>query len=351
MDIKDRIQKVNGLNILDLSNAGLLKIPKSVYRESTINFLYLSGNNIHKIPESIKSMAKLFLLDISNNGIRAFPEAILNLSNLRELNISRNYIDEIPDEIDKLGELRRININSNKLKKIPESICSLKHIKWIYLHSNPINFIPDNFNQGNGIEIRLDEGLFLKDNFLDESKGINFDKDDGIPFIGHYHRYWNYYPNKHKNPKFDSFSGKVLDLKNLKIDAINYFYGILEKKIRKNIRICAVPSSIAEKKDSGTYRLVKKLAKDNNRLNCLETLIRHTSVEPAHSGGKRSIQKHLSSIEISESDLIKGKDVLIIDDVYTSGNSIRACKKILIEKGGARFVQPFVLGRTVQEDL
>lgn len=46
--------------------------------------------------------------------------------------------------------------------------------------------------------------------------------------------------------------------------------------------------------------------------------------------------------------LIKGKNVLLLDDVRTTGNSLSACKQVL-EEAGALTVQCLALGQTQWE--
>jgi hypothetical protein len=54
-----------------------------------------------------------------------------------------------------------------------------------------------------------------------------------------------------KNPFFDVFSGRILDLKEGKQSAVKYFYNLINEEICKDVTICVVPSSDADKKESG----------------------------------------------------------------------------------------------------
>ena len=61
---------------------------------------------------------------------------------------------------------------------------------------------------------------------------------------------------------------------------------------------------------------------------------------------------HFDSIEPNYIDIFKNKDVLLIDDVVTSGNSLDACSEILkkpfdIEEG-AKSVVKFAIWKTIQ---
>ena len=74
-------------------------------------------------------------------------------------------------------------------------------------------------------------------------------------------------------------------------------------------------------------------------------LIRHSRIEKLSGGGDRSRKVHYDSIKVSGELSVKGEDVLLLDDISTSGNSLLACRDILIANG-ARSVEMLVLGRT-----
>ena len=69
-----------------------------------------------------------------------------------------------------------------------------------------------------------------------------------IVVYSNYHKDWLARERKIKNPLFDVFSGKILDLKDKKPSAIKYFYNLLDCEICPGVTICVVPSSNAEKK-------------------------------------------------------------------------------------------------------
>jgi len=43
---------------------------------------------------------------------------------------------------------------------------------------------------------------------------------------------------------------------------------------------------------------------------------------------------------------LKGQDILLVDDIYTSGATVKECTRVLL-RGGARTVQVLTLARTV----
>ncbi|MBQ9198841.1 MAG: hypothetical protein IJ141_01500 [Lachnospiraceae bacterium] len=69
-----------------------------------------------------------------------------------------------------------------------------------------------------------------------------------IIVYSNYHKYWLDKERKIKNPLFDIFSGRILDLKEGKQSAIQYFYNLLDPEICSDVTICVVPSSDSETK-------------------------------------------------------------------------------------------------------
>lgn len=78
-----------------------------------------------------------------------------------------------------------------------------------------------------------------------------WDEIDDIIVYSNYHKYWQNNELRIKNPYFDVFSGRILDLKEGKQSAVKYFYNLINEEICKDVTICVVPSSDADKKESG----------------------------------------------------------------------------------------------------
>jgi predicted amidophosphoribosyltransferase len=74
-------------------------------------------------------------------------------------------------------------------------------------------------------------------------------------------------------------------------------------------------------------------------------LVRIKKIAKLAHGGDRSKNVHLESIEVRNPGLIKGRDVLLLDDVAKTGNSLEACAELLI-KAGARSVECATIGKT-----
>ncbi len=167
-----------------------------------------------------------------------------------------------------------------------------------------------------------------------------------IIVYSNYHPYWDDKEAGIRNPKFDMFSGKILALKKGEANAIRYFFELIDKEINPDVSICVVPSSNPENKSSGIAKLGEMLAK-NGRKNKVYYLQRVKQIPKLADGGNRSRQTHYQSISTLDDMDVTSDIVLLMDDVTTTGNSLIACKDILIERG-ANTVEMFALGRAVR---
>jgi len=66
-------------------------------------------------------------------------------------------------------------------------------------------------------------------------------------------------------------------------------------------------------------------------------------------GGIRNLNSEIESLGIENENIVKGKQVLLLDDVTTSRTSLNAGKHIL-EKAGAKLVVMHALALTESEE-
>lgn len=168
---------------------------------------------------------------------------------------------------------------------------------------------------------------------------ISIADDQEVHHLGHYFPY-----KGGSNPKFDSFSGKILDLKQSKPGAINYFYEEINELLKEGIVIATVPSSDPAKTESGIVLLGRKLA-GNNRYDGTSCLVRHTQIKKLADGGHRGPEVHLNSIRVENIELIRNRTVLLLDDISSTHNSLITCKGLLLE-AGAEKVTCYAVGQT-----
>jgi predicted amidophosphoribosyltransferase len=140
-------------------------------------------------------------------------------------------------------------------------------------------------------------------------------------------------------------SGRVLDLKDGKAEAVTYMAGLIRPKLRDGVTIVVVPGHDPAHVSKGLIALAAELGKGGNRVDASDALVRTKKIAKLAHGGDRSEQVHLRSIAVASPALIKGKDVLLLDDVTKTGNSLRACEKILLG-AGAKSVTCATTGKT-----
>jgi predicted amidophosphoribosyltransferase len=167
-----------------------------------------------------------------------------------------------------------------------------------------------------------------------------------IQFVGSYHVYR--LKDGRNNPKWDRFSGYILDVKESRTTALLYFLRIIDPLVAKNVMICSVPSHDSAKRQSGIRTLAQRLALAN-RIDGTHCLVRERTVAKAAHGGERSVEIHVGSVRVHDAELIRNKEVLLLDDVTTTGSSLLACRRLLID-AGARNVKCLALGKTAPHE-
>ncbi len=158
---------------------------------------------------------------------------------------------------------------------------------------------------------------------------------------GHYHPY-----RGGANPDFDDFSSKILDLKNNYDTGVNYFYNLLRDYYGGNFTIVIIPSHDPEKLISGIKRLAIKFATNNiTIIDGTSCLVRTAKIDKLATGGNRDLSVQLNSMEVRNSRLVRDRNILLLDDVTTTNNSLIAGRTLLLN-AGATLVQAFAIAQT-----
>lgn len=202
-------------------------------------------------------------------------------------------------------------------------------------------------------------------------------KDNYIYWIEKYYQEWwtynltnNYKKNYYINNSYDEFIQIKKYERNNKYKKKNYFINnelviydslLIEsklkeilKKLNENWLICFVPGH--EKSDVGNYDntgvmyMVKKAFGENEKRFTYEKhlLLRKFTIEAKHKSDNRIIDYRidLKSLSYNTKINIKNKNIIIFDDITTTGTSLIACRYLLL-KNGANKVFCIALGRTV----
>jgi predicted amidophosphoribosyltransferase len=181
-------------------------------------------------------------------------------------------------------------------------------------------------------------------------------KFDALPLIYHlgfYHPKLNYHEDYScKNHNFNEFSHLILELKERRYTAIDYFKDILIKLLEdEEVTITTVPPHLAFESNSGVRDLASCLVKSKKKyvdaVNCLERVTKVNKYSPVK--GCRSEQEHFDSIMVTDRTLIKNKNIILMDDILTSANSVTACKRLL-HNAGAKEIKILCLGKTIRDE-
>lgn len=143
---------------------------------------------------------------------------------------------------------------------------------------------------------------------------------------------------------YPEYSGKILDLKGGYPAAVPYFQAIIEPQIADGIAIATVPPHDPAKVGGGLIWLAGALTANGGRTDASSSLARTQKIVKLAHGGDRSLDNHLNTISVVNPAVIYGRDVLLLDDVTKTGNSLVACRQLLLG-AGARSVQCAAIGK------
>ena len=170
---------------------------------------------------------------------------------------------------------------------------------------------------------------------------------NGIVYYGYYHKYR--LPDGSINADFyaDKISGLILDVKDRDERGLNFFFNQLQGEIKDGVTICVVPGHWAGvENDSSIAMLARRLASTNDRIDAVDYIVRTKTISKLARGGSRDIDIQRESLGVNPDMSITGSVILLVDDVTTSGNSLLACKELLL-KHGAKDVAMFALGKSI----
>lgn len=169
--------------------------------------------------------------------------------------------------------------------------------------------------------------------------------DDEVISLGAYSPWSRHKMFGGTGDNYPKHSGLILDVKSGHLAPIGDFAKLIADMLGDDIVLCYVPSHDPGKVSSGIRKVATKVAELGRHVDGTGVLVRVEKIAKLTGGGDRSMDVHLRSIKLELPDVIRGRRVLVLDDVTTSGNSLRACRHLAIESG-ARRVKLLALGKT-----
>lgn len=137
-----------------------------------------------------------------------------------------------------------------------------------------------------------------------------------------------------------------------------YIYQVFTELIKRNDKACEflnqydviipVPIHSKRKRTRGYNQselIAKAIARALNKEIIIDALVKRKNTKPQSTLGKLDREKNVQGVfEIRNAKKIEKKRVVIFDDIYTTGATTNACKKIL-EEAGAEKVGIFTIAK------
>ncbi|XP_059469497.1 leucine-rich repeat protein SHOC-2-like [Neocloeon triangulifer] len=117
------------LEVLDLRNLGLWKLPDKLDHLTSLRIIILRGNFFSFLPESFTQMDALEWVDLSKCCLTDLPLAMGKLWRLRCLKLSRNKVSFLPASMSDLENLEILDLYQNCLDHFPSQLFSLPKLK------------------------------------------------------------------------------------------------------------------------------------------------------------------------------------------------------------------------------
>ncbi len=124
---KNLREQQNNLILIDITNREELQRDKGYVCDinGRVIGLYLTNLKLKYVPLGVEKLIGLQKLNLQNNGIEKIPYSIGRLHNLKTLNLKGNKIIKLPNSLNNLKNLKRLNLITNKIESI-----DLKGFDW-----------------------------------------------------------------------------------------------------------------------------------------------------------------------------------------------------------------------------
>jgi phosphoribosylpyrophosphate synthetase len=145
----------------------------------------------------------------------------------------------------------------------------------------------------------------------------------------------------------DPNSDRLLDLKTTgNPTSIDYYANAIHGLLNEGALLCCAPSSSKDKWNPGLVQLIAKLEAVTSCDSKYQLIRRRIDTDKRSTGGDRSLETNLESMVCSIPQSATDRDVVVLDDIVTSGNTLCACAEILWQ-AGVGSVSGIVLGKTI----
>lgn len=106
----------------------------------------------------------------------------------------------------------------------------------------------------------------------------------------------------------------------------------------KGVPLALVPSHSANHWSSSLENVADTLCSQFGMANYSKAIMRVKDHEKLAYGGDRSIDSHMKTLSIDTNFPLQGKTIFVMDDITTTGHSLRACADVLYNAGAIKVI-------------
>lgn len=333
--------------------------------EKVYNYLKNNNKKVYNVQE-VKGMEfkNIIVINSNMNIAQQYVSYTRTLNDLIVYKYHNNEL-EINTNINSINNLNHNNNISYELKNITVKNKGSKSGKFKIKYLDDENYEYFYYNIA-----EKEDNIFSKTPIFDElfsteigkvNKKNNFimiDKIQYIPQISNnthdlkIHYLTKYIPKKYN--KYDENTERILDLKNRSTIAIKYYSKLVydwlnnNNYLNNNSMIAVIPKHEASENNiSGTADVAKIIINKCDISDGINLILRKTTISKKSTSLDRPTYNiDQESLDINKLINIENKNIILLDDVTTTGNSFKAASELLY-KNGAQNVVALAIGKTV----
>lgn len=139
---KEILQLADSLEILDLSNNQLSRLPDEITQLSKLRIIFASNNLFDTLPEILGQCENLEMVGFKANKINQVPAQALPMK-LRWLILTDNRIESLPDTLGERPLLQKLALAGNRLTHLPQNMRQLHNLELVRISANKLTQCPE----------------------------------------------------------------------------------------------------------------------------------------------------------------------------------------------------------------